>query len=587
MARAVESSPQATDPAVRIDDLYLSVRTSNRLRKMGVIDLGQIARVAPRDFLKIEGFGKKCLYEIAETLEKFYSSLDVSLLASFADVVELWRPYFSHPERVPVAPYELSFPNPGQSASSASEAVREPFKAFDPARNPQAQMLVEDLPISARARNVLSNARIRTLNDLARISPVTLVKSENCGRRTIAEFATFLKGYFASLPSSSVVFYRETRASWLRYATSAAPGGECPPPILLQPEVHPLVGVIEAIFAKLGDRNTSILIKRMGLSRGHSRKTLEAIGREFHLTRERVRQVVKTALRLVLRNVKTYRPDVYQSVRELIRTLGVVSLDEVIAAVPNLGNSAIYDTEACVRAMLMANQFEIHAIDSLGRLWGSEETTPEFYRNVLKKARGVLNGISMPCEQVSLEVARSLRHFDDIQIKTIQKLLLNSYGQFGIEPTTDGRKLKPLRQNNPGRRKAFVYAYIKEQGVPIHIQEIFSALQDSEPELIPDSPSRRSAINAIASNLDRDERFAWAGQSTWGLREWGYISQGASIAPAVLEILRASSVPLSTAQIRKELSHLYRVSSAGVALALRNSKGVTIERNSEGLWRPI
>ena len=71
------------------------------------------------------------------------------------------------------------------------------------------------------------------------------------------------------------------------------------------------------------------------------------------------------------------------------------------------------------------------------------------------------------------------------------------------------------------------------------------------------------------------------------MREWGYVSRGNSVGAAALEILRASNVPLSTAQIKKEMSHLYRVSSAGVHVALKASEGVTIERNSQGLWRPI
>ena len=57
--------------------------------------------------------------------------------------------------------------------------------------------------------------------------------------------------------------------------------------------------MIESSLATTGERRTSILVKRLGLSQGQSRKTLEAIGREFGLTRERVRQIVDKGLELI------------------------------------------------------------------------------------------------------------------------------------------------------------------------------------------------------------------------------------------------------------------------------------------------
>lgn len=587
MAQSVNSSIQARDSAVDIEDLHLSVRTYNRLRKMGVSNLGQIARTTPKELLAIEGFGRKCLHEISEILEKFYSSLELGHLASFANVIELWRPYFSHPERVILVPHDSSPQNPGQLASDGGQAVLEPIRPFDPTRNSQAQIHVEDLPISARARNVLRAAKIRTLNDLAQISPETLIKVGNCGRKTITELATLLKEYFASLPSSAVAFYHGNGARWLRRANPVAPSAEPWLPVFLHPQVQSVVDAIDATLATLTATRSSILAKRMGLSHGQSRKTLEAIGREFHLTRERVRQIVNIGLKLIQRNVRTRCPDVYPEVRRFIRTQGVVSLDDLATAIPNLGSSAQFDSRACVRLLLFAHQDETHPLDPGGNVWCAKEITPEFNQKVINAARAILKGIPMACASVSVEVAKSLRQFDDKQIKVIQKLLLNSRGRFRIERSAECETLHPSRQNSPDRRRAFIYAYIKEQGVPVHIQEIFSAMQDSEPELVPDSPSRKSAISAIRSGLERDDRFAWAGQSTWGLREWGYASRGASVAAAALEVLRSSSLPLSTAQIRKELSHLYRVSSAAVTVALRSSEGVTIERNPQGLWRPI
>lgn len=534
---------------------------------MKIGNLEQMAQTTPREFSLVKGFGKKCLREVAETLEKYYSSLDINRLTSFANRIELWRPYFPHPERVPVVLSDPDSPIPSQLVTNSNgQSVLEPIEQFYPTQNLQAQLLVQDLPISVRARHVLKIANIRTLNDLAQTHPCTLFKIKNCGRTTIAELGILLRGFFTSISGSGMVFYRKTMSGWLRHAAEFS-DNRSGPMILLQPEMQTVVEVIETTLLRSGDRRSSILTKRMGLSRGESRRTLEAIGREFHLTRERVRQIVDAALKLILRNLKTCRPDVYENVLNLIQAHGVVSLDEVTTAIPNLGSSMVFDEKASVRMLLIANRGEFQRLDPSGNVWGSKELTLEFSK-VLKAAHAVLKGIPMPCEHVSLEVARSLRQFEDGKIRAIQKLLLSPSGQFRVEVSADGPILHPPRQTSPDRRRAFIYAYIKEQGVPVHIQEIFSALQDSEPELIPDSPTRRAAIQTITNSIDRDDRFAWAGMSTWGLREWGYVSRGKSVAAAALELLRASSIPLSTAQIRKELSNLYRVTPSAVNAAL-------------------
>ena len=156
-----------------------------------------------------------------------------------------------------------------------------------------------------------------------------------------------------------------------------------------------------------------------------------------------------------------------------------------------------------------------------------------------------------------------------------------------VEHSAEGDILHPPHQNVQERRRTFTYNYIKEQGVPVHMQEIFSAMQDFDPELIPDSPTRRSAISTLSSLLDRDDRFAWAGLSTWGLTEWGYPAGVSSIGSAALEFLRASDRPLSTTEVTLPLSQLYRISRAAVHAALKHAEGLSVRRDSTGRWYAI
>ena len=56
-----------------------------------------------------------------------------------------------------------------------------------------------------------------------------------------------------------------------------------------------LGGEIERLLSSLGDRERDILRLRFGLDRGEPR-TLEEVGAELNLTRERIRQIERSAL---------------------------------------------------------------------------------------------------------------------------------------------------------------------------------------------------------------------------------------------------------------------------------------------------
>ena len=176
---------------------------------------------------------------------------------------------------------------------------------------------------------------------------------------------------------------------------------------------------------------------------------------------------------------------------------------------------------------------------------------------------------------------------EDQDIEIIRKILESPSGLLVVEHSTQGDFLRPPRQNLQERRRSFTYNYIKEQGSPVHIQELFSALQDFEPELIADSPTKYSAIRALSSLLDRDERFAWAGLSTWGLREWGYPAGVTSFRAAAIEFLRGSTQPLSTTEITLMLSRLYRAGRGAVYVALKNVEGASVRRDAAGRWYVI
>lgn len=65
-----------------------------------------------------------------------------------------------------------------------------------------------------------------------------------------------------------------------------------------------LKGHIAELLDDLKEREREVIILRFGLRDGHPR-TLEEVGKEFHVTRERIRQIEAKALRKLRNPVRS------------------------------------------------------------------------------------------------------------------------------------------------------------------------------------------------------------------------------------------------------------------------------------------
>ena len=57
--------------------------------------------------------------------------------------------------------------------------------------------------------------------------------------------------------------------------------------------------VTKRILSNIPSRAYEVIVNRFGLTDDAERKTLEAIGQKYHITRERVRQIENAALTLI------------------------------------------------------------------------------------------------------------------------------------------------------------------------------------------------------------------------------------------------------------------------------------------------
>jgi len=146
--------------------------------------------------------------------------------------------------------------------------------------------------------------------------------------------------------------------------------------------------ILEEIFKDLSDREKKILNWRYGLE-GEGRKTLEEIGQEFKITRERVRQIENLALKKVKHNAtqnSQLRPIEFVVVKTLEDHGGAMTeehLLEKILVSPNENPRVVAATRFFLRQLLKHRIDELPAGEHWKDAWKIPSASLEFISQTL------------------------------------------------------------------------------------------------------------------------------------------------------------------------------------------------------------
>jgi len=317
--------------------------------------------------------------------------------------------------------------------------------------------------------------------------------------------------------------------------------------------------VSKNLLAALPDRSRAILIGRYGLGKEGERRTLESIGQEYGITRERVRQIENHGLS-ALRTSEVYAEYAHalEELKGALERLGGIVAQETIAKeIPKsqgeenhviflltLGNPFTYEKEDAyfaprwyidpqladkVQQAITALSDTLRAEDLV-----SEEEFSNLFASHLKEA-GVKN--------YSPEHANHWLVF-------AKRLNKNPLGEWGRSDSPHVR-VKSMRD--------FAYLTLKRHGSPMHFTEVAKTIE----ELF-----GRSAHPATCHNeLIKDSRFVLVGRGLYALSEWGY-SPG--VVRDVIRDILAKEGPLTREEIIERVKRERYVKDATIAVNLQD-----------------
>lgn len=296
--------------------------------------------------------------------------------------------------------------------------------------------------------------------------------------------------------------------------------------------------ITKSLLDVLPERARDVLEKRYGLGADGESYTLEAIGKSYGITRERVRQIENYGIQSIQKSdVYKKHYELFLEMQKLIDQLGGgiiaehVLLDE-LSSEPAVRNHIYF--------LLIVGDpfFKSKENPQYSHRWFTERKVADSVEKALKNVHKNLDKDALISEAEILEMFRSElidiaeRHDEEV----LKRWLLISK-QIGRNPLGDWGPADSPNIRVKGIRD-YAYLAVKRHGSPMHFREVAKTIN----ELF----GHDAHIATTHNELIKDPRFVLVGRGLYALSEWGYST---GVVKDVLRQILESDGPLSREEI--------------------------------------
>ncbi len=318
--------------------------------------------------------------------------------------------------------------------------------------------------------------------------------------------------------------------------------------------------ITKKILEQLPERSRDVLIKRYGLGKNTTRMTLEAIGGEYKITRERVRQIENFGLSLIKKS-KIYagsQPVFNQLKKVLDNCGGIVHEQDFLESLFKKDKS---------------NQNHLHFLmvisDAFTKIREDEEfhhrwtTNPELAEKVHTSLKNLCQSFTSSdliseTELISRFIKELKEVTDDPKLENFatrwlaisKSLSKNPLGEWGLSSSPNVR-MRGIRD--------YAYLVLRQVKEPLHFGDVAKKISKT---------FGKKAHSATCHNeLIKDNRFVLVGRGLYALTEWGY-SKGTVV--EVIKKILAEGGSLSREDIIARVLKERKVKENTVLVNLQN-----------------
>jgi len=315
-----------------------------------------------------------------------------------------------------------------------------------------------------------------------------------------------------------------------------------------------------SLLKDLPQRTTNIIERRFGLKTA-KRETLEAIGKSYGITRERVRQIENEGLSQIQSKIKEHQR-VFQYFNDTLKSLGDLNKEKSLLYTlggKNYQNHVFF-------LLTLDDNFERFSEDKeFYSFWARKKEAVNSAKKIINLT---LNKFEKKKEPLSLDKLFEIQKTELSKIlgKKPNKTVFRSYLEISkkIQKNPEGQLgLKDWPEINPRGIKDRAYLVLKRQGEPLHFAQVAALMEKLS------YPFRRKThIATVHNELIKDSRFVLVGRGLYALKEWGYAP--GMVRDVILRVLKEAKQPLSKEEISERVLEQRFVKENTIFLNLQN-----------------
>lgn len=330
--------------------------------------------------------------------------------------------------------------------------------------------------------------------------------------------------------------------------------------------------VTKDLLSNLPDRSRKVLTHRFGLTPTGQRRTLDAIGKEYGITRERIRQIESHGIGHI-RESDAYgaHASALEDLKRALQTLGGVLAEHVLLEEVPKSDS---DKNHIIFLLTVGHHFSYEREDNnFHARWHIDSGLSEALERALIRLYETVELQHLIPEDEFLKLFENFLKEEGVKSRPADHMArwLMISKRLGKNPLGEwGRTESPhVRIRNT---RDFAYLTLKRHGSPMHFKEVAGGIEKL---------FRRDAHPATTHNeLIKDNRFVLVGRGLYALKEWGY-------APGVVrEVIRnilEREGPLSRNEIVDRVKRERYVKDATVMVNLQNNSFVRLADGRYGV----
>jgi len=318
--------------------------------------------------------------------------------------------------------------------------------------------------------------------------------------------------------------------------------------------------IVKRLLSVLTKRGQDILISRYGLGSKTAKFTLDAIGKRYGITRERVRQIENHSL-FIIRKSKVYKDlePVFAELKKVILDLGgIISEKDLLKHLskdPNVQNYFYF-------LLIIGEEFKREKADEeFKHHWHVDRELAEKIKSALRKLYSSLSDDELVAEGDL--VSSFLEEVKDLNEKYKNEEVIKRW--FSISHKIDKNlgewgRASSSNVNAKGMRD-YAFLVIRKHGSPIHFKEVAKAITQYF--------NKKAHVATTHNELIKDPRFVLVGRGLYALSEWGYMS--GVVKDVIKKILEKEGPLMKDKIIEKVLKERY-VKENTILVNLQNPK---------------